>query len=485
MINISLRKAARLAACLIVCLGTAVASADDDLRDTLFGQTDEALKAANEARASVLAPKSYSEAARLYRAAEDKLSRGRSIESIKADLSDASKALRTAVDATRLANVTLTSAIQARNDAEAASASSFAAAEWQKAEEKFASAAMRLEGGNVKAAQSRGQDAEELYRTAELAAIKANYLDETRRLISQAKKARVERDAPKTLARAEKLLIQAEKALTESRYDTDEPRSLARQAKYEVKHAMYLAQALKPVRDGDSSIEDLALASEAPLVTIAGSLDLVAELDEGFQGPTSVIIDSIEALQKDSYELGERRNQIVALEEEIQRLEQDLGVQSDRLAAQETQRRKLRQVEAMFDSDEAQILTQGENVLIRPIGLVFPSGSAQIETKYFTLLRKVEDAIRAFPNSQIIIEGHTDSFGGDATNLQLSQTRAEAVRTYLLANMRDLSPTNIEPVGFGEARPVANNETVEGRAKNRRIDVVIRPNTGTNATSSN
>ncbi|MGB5624254.1 MAG: OmpA family protein [Woeseiaceae bacterium] len=485
MINISLRKAARLAACLIVCLGTAVASADDDLRDTLFEQTDVALKAANEARASVLAPKSYSEAARLYRAAEDKLSRGRSIESIKADLSEASKALRTAVDATRLANITLTSAIQARNDAEAANAASFAAAEWQKAEEKFASAAMRLEGGNVKAAQSRGQDAEELYRTAELAAIKANYLDETRRLISQAKKARVERDAPKTLARAEKLLVQAEKALTENRYDTDEPRSLARQAKYEAKHAMYLAQELKPVRDGDSSVEDLALASEAPLVTIAGSLDLVAELDEGFQGPTSAIIDSIEALQKDSYELGERRNQIVALEEEIQRLEQDLGVQSDRLAAQETQRRKFRQVEAMFDSGEAQILTQGENVLIRPIGLVFPSGSAQIETEYFTLLRKVEDAIRAFPNSQIIIEGHTDSFGGDATNLQLSQTRAEAVRTYLLANMRDLSPTNIEPVGFGEARPVANNETVEGRAKNRRIDVVIRPNTGTNATSSN
>lgn len=485
MISTSMRNAARLAVFLIVCLGTAVASADDDLRDTLFGQTDVALKAANEARASVLAPKSYSEAARLYRAAEDKLSRGRSIESIKADLSDASKALRAALDATRLANVTLTSAIQARNDAEAANAASFAAAEWQKAEEKFASAAMRLEGGNVKAAQSRGEDAEELYRTAELAAIKANYLDETRRLISQAKKARVERDAPKTLARAEKLLIQAEKALTENRYDTDEPRSLARQAKYEVKHAMYLAKELKPVRDGDSSVEDLALASEAPLVTIAGSLDLVAELDEGFEGPTSVIIDSIEALQKDSYELGERRNQIVALEEEIQRLEQDLGVQSDRLAAQETQRRKFRQVESMFSPDEAQILTQGQNVLIRPIGLIFPSGSAQIETEYFTLLRKVEDAIRAFPNSQIVIEGHTDSFGGDATNLQLSQTRAEAVRTYLLANMRDLSPTNIEPVGFGEARPVANNETVEGRAKNRRIDVVIRPRTGTDQISSN
>ena len=485
MITISKRKAARLAAFLFVCLGASIATADDDLRDTLFGQTDDALKAANAARANVLAPKSYSEAARLYRTAEDKLRRGRSIDSIKADLGDAAKALRIAVEATRLANVTLTSAIQARNDAEAASAASFAAAEWQKAEEKFASAAMRLERGNVKSAQSRGHDAEQLYRSAELAAIKANYLDETRRLIAQAKDARVERDAPKTLARAEMLLIQAEKALTENRYDTDEPRSLARQAKYEVKHAMYLAKKLRPVRDGESTVEDLALASEVPLVSIAGSLDLVAELDEGFQGPTRDIIGRIQALQKDAYELSERRSQIFALEEEIQRLEHDLGMQSDRLAAQEAQRRKFRQVEAMFSSDEAQILTQGQNILIRPIGLIFPSGSAQIETEYFALLRKVEDAIRAFPNSQIVIEGHTDSFGGDDTNLQLSQTRAEAVRTYLLANMRDLSPTNVEPVGFGEARPVANNETVEGRAKNRRIDVVIRPNTGTNVTSSN
>ena len=474
-----------MAAFLFVCLGASIATADDDLRDTLFGQTDDALKAANAARANVLAPKSYSEAARLYRTAEDKLRRGRSIDSIKADLGDAAKALRIAVEATRLANVTLTSAIQARNDAEAASAASFAAAEWQKAEEKFASAAMRLERGNVKSAQSRGHDAEQLYRSAELAAIKANYLDETRRLIAQAKDARVERDAPKTLARAEMLLIQAEKALTENRYDTDEPRSLARQAKYEVKHAMYLAKKLRPVRDGESTVEDLALASEVPLVSIAGSLDLVAELDEGFQGPTRDIIGRIQALQKDAYELSERRSQIFALEEEIQRLEHDLGMQSDRLAAQEAQRRKFRQVEAMFSSDEAQILTQGQNILIRPIGLIFPSGSAQIETEYFALLRKVEDAIRAFPNSQIVIEGHTDSFGGDDTNLQLSQTRAEAVRTYLLANMRDLSPTNVEPVGFGEARPVANNETVEGRAKNRRIDVVIRPNTGTNVTSSN
>ena len=473
--NAVIRYVGRIAVSLIFTSGAMLALAQDDLRQTLFSQTDDALKAANEARANILAPRSYGDAARAYRAAEDKLRRGRSIESIKSDLDAAARALRQAVHATRIANVTLTSAIQARDDAAAANAASFATEQWQRAEERFAAAATRLEEGDLNAARSRAKDAEAFFRSAELAAIKANYLDETRRLIAQAGKERVERYAPRTLAKAELLLNQAEKALTENRYDTDEARSLAREAKYEVKHAMYLARELKPVRDRDISLEDFALSRETPIVSIAGSLDIVAELDEGFAGPTDAILARVETLQKDTYELSERRNQIFALEEEIQRLEEELGIQSNRLAAQEAQRQKFRQVEGLFSADQAQVLTQGQNVLIRPVGLIFSSGSSQIETEYFALLRQLQDAIRIFPESTIIIEGHTDSFGGDAANLALSQARAEAVRAYLLANMRGLSPADVEPVGFGESRPVANNETVEGRAKNRRIDIVIRP----------
>ena len=479
------RQLGRLAAILLLSTGVAYSASQNDMRDMLFTQADDALKAANQARANVLAPKSYAKAAEAYRSAEDKLQRGRRIESIKSDLDDATKALRQAVDATRLANVTLTSAIQARDDAEAANAKSFASAKWREAEEKFAAAAKRLEDGNINSAKSRADDAEELFRSAELAAIKANYLDETRRLIGQAKDARVDRYAPKTLANAEAMLSQAENALSRDRYDTDEPRSLARQAKYEVKHAMYLARTLKPVQNRDISLEEFALANEVPIVSIAGSLDLVAELDEGFEAPTNAIIGRVEHLQKESYELSERRSQIFALEEELNHLEKELGVQSDRLAAQEAQRRKFRQIESTFNADEAQILTQGQNILIRPIGLVFSSGSSQIETEYFSLLRKVQDAIRVFPDNHIVVEGHTDSFGGDVINLELSQARAEAVRTYLLANMRDLPPADVESVGYGESRPVANNETVEGRAKNRRIDVVIRPKAGVRTASSN
>jgi outer membrane protein OmpA-like peptidoglycan-associated protein len=466
-----------LAALALVVLGLAggAVHGQENLRATLFADTEDALKGANEARASVLAPKSYEEGVKYYRSAEDKLSRGRSIDSIKKDLVQASAALRLAAKSTELAGITLTSAIQAQNDAETANAEQFAPEYWRDAEVKFAGAARRLEDGNINAARSRASDAEQIYRSAELAAIKANYLDETRRLLVQAKDDHVERYAPRTLAKAEALLTQAETALTQNRYDTDEPRSIARQAKYEVKHAMYLANTLKPVRDRDMTLEDFALSTEVPVERIASALDLVAEFDQGYDVPVAAVSTKIEALQKDSYELGERRAQIIDLETEIQELDSKLGTQSDRLVAQEEQRQKVLQIESIFDAGEAEVFTQGRNILIRPIGLVFPTGSAQIETQYFALLRKIQDAIQVFSDSQVIVEGHTDAFGGDEANLTLSRERAQAVRSYLLANMPEFPAADIEAIGYGESKPVANNETVDGRARNRRIDLVLRP----------
>ena len=68
----------------------------------------------------------------------------------------------------------------------------------------------------------------------------------------------------------------------------------------------------------------------------------------------------------------------------------------------------------------------------------------------------------------------SDAFGSDALNLDLSQRRADAVHEYLLANA-PISPADLTSLGYGESRPVANNETEDGRRKNRRIDVVIYP----------
>ena len=73
----------------------------------------------------------------------------------------------------------------------------------------------------------------------------------------------------------------------------------------------------------------------------------------------------------------------------------------------------------------------------------------------------------------MVVEGHTDSQGADAMNQELSQKRAESVRTYLVS--RGIAADRITAQGFGPSRPIADNTSPEGRANNRRVEIVVKP----------
>ena len=72
---------------------------------------------------------------------------------------------------------------------------------------------------------------------------------------------------------------------------------------------------------------------------------------------------------------------------------------------------------------------------------------------------------------KIVVEGYTDSNGNDDSNLRLSQSRAESVRSYLIS--KGVKAERIQAVGKGEASPIAPNDTAEGRANNRRVEIVV------------
>lgn len=445
-----------------------------DVRQQLFGPADRAMQAANEGGANVLAPVSYQSAADRYRRAEQNLSRGRALQDIRADLAEAVRLFQQAIDRAQIARVSITAAVQAREDAASAEAQKYSPQLWSDAEETFRDAASRLESGNLNRARNAADDAEREYRAAELDAIETNYLATARRLIEAAKDQRVDRYAPKTLARAQNLLAQAESELRQNRYDTDYPRSLARQARYEAELSVYLAGKVKAVSDRDATIEDLLLEAQEPIGRVAGNLDLVAEFDQGYDAPTQAIIERIGELQASDQTRRELEEQLAVLQTEMTQLETELGQESEQRKLQEQIQRRFQQIAAVFTKEEAQVLRQGDNVIVR-LALNFDSGSSVIRPEYFALLRKIQTAIDVFPDSRVEVQGHTDSFGADDFNLELSKDRAEAVRRYLLANMT-LGETTLEAVGFGETSPLANNETAEGRTRNRRIDLLIEPN---------
>lgn len=266
--------------------------------------------------------------------------------------------------------------------------------------------------------------------------------------------------------------------MKKDRYDTDEARRLVLQAKYEVLHSLYLSKLINKLADQDKTFENIILMSEEPLRKIAAQLDIKAEFDEGYDKPSNHIISSIELLQdsvsKNSQELAVLKQELELLRSQLSGIELEKTALSEQMKALERVKQRYAEVQKIFDRSEAIVFRNDNDILIRLVGLNFDVGKSLINPEYYSLLSKVEKAIKTFPGCSITAEDHTDSQGGDETNLQLSQERADAVKSYLLANM-DVEWSRIRSIGFGESKPIANNETLEGRKKNRRIDLIIHP----------
>jgi len=103
--------------------------------------------------------------------------------------------------------------------------------------------------------------------------------------------------------------------------------------------------------------------------------------------------------------------------------------------------------------------------------VLFASNRAVLLPAARSRLDQVAAVLLSTRESRITIEGHTDSRGSDSYNLALSQRRADAVRNYLV--QQDYESDLIHAHGLGEGRPIANNATVEGRANNRRVEIII------------
>ncbi len=126
-----------------------------------------------------------------------------------------------------------------------------------------------------------------------------------------------------------------------------------------------------------------------------------------------------------------------------------------------------------FTSDEAEAYQQGNNLLIRLKKVSFASGKSELTDSSLPLLAKVSEVAKQLKASEIKIEGHTDSTGAAEVNKSISQARAAAVATYFKTN--GFEKMDIQSTGYGFEKPIATNKSKEGRAQNRRVDIIITP----------
>jgi len=121
-----------------------------------------------------------------------------------------------------------------------------------------------------------------------------------------------------------------------------------------------------------------------------------------------------------------------------------------------------------------QVVRQGDQIqLIMPGDITYETDKDVIRSQFYPVLNSVAEVFRKFDKTIIQVDGHTDSTGAPSYNLQLSQKRARSVSNFLVTN--GIDPSRIQERGFGQSRPVADNGTASGRAKNRRVEISVKP----------
>ncbi|MBN2364679.1 MAG: OmpA family protein [Calditrichaeota bacterium] len=421
----------------------------------------------------LLSPENFNKAQEEFQKARKDFDQRKDIRGIMEKLQKASRYLKVVNEVGKQGEILFADVLQAREDALVVQAPEYAPALFEEAEKKFLEASGRLEDGDLNGARNRTLKVEEAYRQAELRAIKESIIGNVRDLLNQAEEQNVKDNAPITLNLAKTLYDEVLVILNSNRYAKSNARETATEAAYQAKHAMYLASIIKKLKNDDKNWEKLIRDFEDRMDNIAAELGFKGNYANGFTETEKDIIIAIQTLKEENKTLKE---DLAQLQDENQKLETKVQ-QYEKTVVTELQRKKereekLKKIEKMFTRDEARVLLSENQMIIRLYGLTFGVGSAVIAPDQFMLLTKVMRALREFPNKKYMITGHTDSQGNDAYNLNLSENRAEAVRAYLEANM-NIPPQQFESIGYGESKPIASNDTPEGRRMNRRIDVII------------
>ena len=172
-------------------------------------------------------------------------------------------------------------------------------------------------------------------------------------------------------------------------------------------------------------------------------------------------------------------NQAVLTSAELAKAKGQLATQGQALATEKERREDAERRAAQAAADLAKFASVKQDpvrgmVITLSGGVLFETGKWVLLSTAQTKLNDVADALTKHDkDSTMVVEGHTDSVGTDSDNQALSQKRADAVRTYLVS--RGIAADRITAQGLGESRSIADNANAEGRANNRRVEIVVKP----------
>ena len=429
-------------------------------QDDIFAQyppiakLDSALRDAAAQHVDNLAPDGYRAAQAQFDDALSEAKAGRSgtANAAAADgLQQLAKANKNAVVSRDL----LREVLVARDKAYKAGAATISAKDTMDLDTDLRKLGSLIERGRLEDAKEGRQKLISGYGRVELAALQEGAVGAAQAAIASARKHDAQKFAPRTFKQAEKEIGLAQSVLAADRTQTDKANAHAKRAKWLAERSAAITELIKDFERRDFTPEDIALWYQDQLSEISSPL----RKDLPFNEPNRNVVLG---MRQSISDLLQQRDTTMA---ERSRYEQELSLTAEQRAA-------IDKVLSLFTPAEATVYQQRRNVLISAQGFHFPAGGSQIGTENFALMNKIIQAVNTFPDSHIEISGHTDSTGSAAVNKRLSQARAESVAKFLV-DVGNVQPARIMVSGYGAEKPVASNATPQGRAANRRVEILI------------
>jgi outer membrane protein OmpA-like peptidoglycan-associated protein len=352
-----------------------------------------------------------------------------------------------------------------------------------------------VEQGKLETAKSRRPELLKGYSDVELLALKKDTVSDAEKVLEKAKKVGVDDYAPKTFKLAQDELQVALSLLDANRQNRDKANQHAARSIWLAERGINITDLAKDFERRDFEREDMLLWYQQQLDEVNASLGVDLPFNEPNRHVIVALQNGITSLVKDNSTLNaqldqtrneldveqQKQQQLIQMHQEEmaqlqQKYESQLGSEKQQQELTARQQKELQErfefVQSLFDPAEARVFRQRNNVIIAAQGFAFPPGESEINAVNFPLLNKIVQSINKFPDSIIRVEGHTDSTGSAELNLALSKERASKVADFLV-EVGEIDATRVTSEGFGKERPVASNETKEGRAANRRVEVQI------------
>ncbi len=402
----------------------------------------EDISIAKQNEIDVLSPRNFDKAQDHYAKAKKSHEKGKDNEDVFESVSLSKAYLNLANEHTSRVRASAADILSARNDAISAGAAQVLPKRLSKADNYLKEATFDAEKSKSSIKAESRADLQRNYLELQTEAIKVTQLAPAERLINISKKNGARRHVPITLAAAEAKLQQAKNIIETDRNNAASIRVSSIEARREANKLYNVTEIAKNNR-----------ASEKVALELNARRMATAQMSE-------------ELLQVES-QLAEKDSAVEGMQAE-----------NEKLARANQFNESLAWAQEQFNPNEAEVYRQGDKLLIRLKNMNYKSGQKELSSAAHPLLNKVKEVISRVGAESVKVEGHTDSIGSQILNKSLSQARAEGVADYLGQDGL-VSRTQIEAEGLGYEKPLTTNKTSQGRALNRRVDVIITPSVST------